>query len=178
MNQENKKITVRAETAADYPQTFEVNALAFGREEEGRLVESVRESEDHFPELSIVAVMGEKIVGHILFSLISIVTDSGAVPALSLAPMAVRPEHQNQGIGSKLVRQGLRECERLGHGIVIVVGHPKYYPRFGFLPARERGLEAPFPVPDEAFMALELFPGALDGIRGMVEYPPAFDQAI
>jgi putative acetyltransferase len=89
--------------------------------------------------------------------------------------MAVQPEFQNQGIGSELVRQGMERCRNLGYGIIIVVGHPTYYPRFGFTPAREKGLEAPFPVPDEAFMVIELTPGALNGISGIVIYPPAFE---
>ena len=89
--------------------------------------------------------------------------------------MAVLPAYQHQGIGSELIGRGLRECRNLGHGVVIVVGHPDYYPRFGFSSARARGLEATFPVPDEAFMVIELIEGALNGIAGVVRYPPAFD---
>lgn len=96
------------------------------------------------------------------------------LPALALAPMAVRPEYQNQGIGSELVRHGLRQCRDLGHKVIVVVGHPEYYPRFGFSLARAKGLEAPFPVPDEAFLVLELVPDALEGIKGVVNYPPEF----
>ena len=92
--------------------------------------------------------------------------------------MAVRPEFQNQGIGSELVRQGLNECQRLGHKVVVVVGHPRYYPRFGFSSARAKGLEAPFQVSDEAFMAFELIPGILEGMSGMVKYPPAFEEGV
>jgi len=96
--------------------------------------------------------------------------------ALALATLAVRPELQNQGIGSELVRDGLERCRNLGHRIVVVVGHPKYYPRFGFSPARAQSLEAPFPVPDEAFLVLELVAGALTGVAGMVRYPPPFGE--
>ncbi|UCD57603.1 MAG: N-acetyltransferase, partial [Candidatus Hydrogenedentota bacterium] len=117
-----------------------------------------------------------QIVGHILFTPIIIETQRGAVSALALAPMAVRPEFQNQGVGSELVRQGLKECRRLGHKVVVVVGHPTYYPRFGFSSARAKGLEAPFHVSDEAFLALELVPAALDGRSGMVKYPSEFDE--
>lgn len=81
---------------------------------------------------------------------------------------------QKKGIGSELVRKGLDECRRLGYTVVVVVGHPEYYPSFGFVSARSKGLEAPFPVPDEAFMVTELVPGALDGIRGRVIYSPEF----
>lgn len=168
-------ITIRPETAEDYAAIHEVNALAFGQEIEPLLVENLRQLPDFIPALSLVAVEDGQVVGHILFSPFVIETKDGAVPALTLAPLAVRPEFQNQGIGSALVRRGLEECRRLGHRIVVVVGHPPYYPRFGFSPARAQGLEAPFPVPDEAFMVLELAPGALEGVAGMVRFPPPFD---
>ncbi|MEI9477878.1 MAG: N-acetyltransferase [Deltaproteobacteria bacterium] len=109
-----------------------------------------------------------------LFSPIAIQMGHSNLPALALAPMAVRPEYQNQGIGSELVRHGLRQCRDLGHKVIVVVGHPEYYPRFGFSLARAKGLEAPFPVPDEAFLVLELVPDALEGIKGVVNYPPEF----
>jgi putative acetyltransferase len=127
-------------------------------------------------ELSLVAVEAGRVVGHILFSPMTIETQEGAVPAVALATLAVRPEFQNQAIGSQLVRDGLDRCSGLGHRIVVVVGHPEYYPRFGFSPARARGLEAPFPVPDDAFLALELAPGALEGVAGTVRYPPPFEE--
>jgi putative acetyltransferase len=170
-------ITIRPETVEDYAAIHEVNALAFGREVEPRLVEALRGLPDFIPELSLVAVQTGRVVGHILFSRVVIETKDGPVPALALAPMAVRPELQNQGIGSELVRDGLERCRSLGHRIVVVVGHPAYYPRFGFSPATARGLEAPFPVPDEAFLVLELVPGGLGGIAGVVQYPPPFSEA-
>jgi len=170
-------ITIRPETVEDYEAIGEVNALAFGQEDEATLVEKLRGSSGFIPELSLVAVEGGRVVGHILFSPFVIETKDGAVPALTLAPLAVRPGFQNQGVGSALVRDGLERCRTLGHRIVVVVGHPPYYPRFGFSPARARGLEAPFPVPDEAFMVLELVPGALDGVAGTVRFPPPFSEA-
>jgi putative acetyltransferase len=167
-------ITVRPETAEDYAAIREVTLLAFGQEVEARLVEDLRDSPDFIPELSLVAVQDEQVVGHILFSPMIIETEKGAVPALSLAPVSVRPECQNQGIGSQLVREGLKRCRSLGHEVVVVVGHPDYYPRFGFSSARAKGLEASFEVPDEAFLVLELAPGALDGIAGVIKYPPPY----
>lgn len=166
---------IRPETPEEYAAIHAVNALAFGREQEARLVDTLRQSPGFTPELSLVAVEAGQVVGHVLFSPIRIETESGDVPILSLAPVAVRPEAQNRGIGSQLIRHGLDECRRLGHTIVVLIGHPNYYPRFGFSPARAMGLEAPFPIPDEAFMALELVPGALAGVTGLVRYPPAFD---
>lgn len=169
-------LIIRPEMPEDYSAIHEVNALAFGREQEARLVDTIRQSPGFTPELSLVAVDAGRVVGHVLFSPIRIETASGDVPVLSLAPVAVRPEAQNRGIGSQLIQQGLDECRRLGHAIVVLIGHPNYYPRFGFSPARAMGLEAPFPIPDEAFMALELVPGALAGVTGLVRYPPAFDD--
>jgi putative acetyltransferase len=120
-------------------------------------------------------VKDSQIVGHILFSQIHIATPKGDVAVLSLAPMGVLPEFQNSGIGSQLVRTGLEKCRELGHKIVVVIGHPEYYPRFGFIPARQKNLDTPFPVPDEAFMVCELAPDALDGIEGKVKFPPEFE---
>jgi putative acetyltransferase len=167
-------ITIQPEREEDYTAIHEINVLAFGREDEARLVKKIRERPDFIPELSLVAIKKGEVVGHILFSRITIQSKTGSFPALALAPMAVHPKFQNQGIGSKLVRQGLERCRNQGHKIVVVVGHPQYYPRFGFSSARAKGLEAPFPVPDEVFMVLELGPGALHGSTGMVTYPQEF----
>ncbi|WAC04758.1 MAG: N-acetyltransferase [Methanoregula sp.] len=168
-------ITIRPEIPADIPAIFNVNLRAFGQPAEAELVNALRREGDFIPELSMVAVDGGIIAGHILFPPISIDSPAGRVPALALAPMAVLPEYQHRGIGSQLVRHGLAACRRLGHHIVVLVGHPDYYLRFGFMPARRYGIEAPFPVPDEAFMVLGLDEGALDGIRGTVRYPGGFD---
>ncbi|HUY99361.1 MAG TPA: N-acetyltransferase [Thermomicrobiaceae bacterium] len=167
--------TIRAETAADRAAIHEVNALAFGREAEAGLVDAIRDSPEFIPELSLVAEWDGRVAGHVLFSRIVIRTADSDVPALTLAPVAVRPEAQNQGVGTALVREGLERARALGHRIVVVIGHPTYYPRFGFAPARPQGLEAPFPIADPPFMALALVPGALDGVRGTVVYPPAFE---
>ena len=171
-------MTISPDRMEDYTAIHELHILAFEREVEARLVESLRQSTDFSPELSLVAIIDGRVVGHILFSPVSIETEKSDISAVALAVMAVRPELQNQGIGSELVRQGLKECQLLGVEVVVVVGHPAYYPRFGFSPARAKGLEVPFQVPDEAFMVLELMPEALDGISGMVKYPPAFDEAV
>lgn len=165
---------IRPEEPTDIPQVSELHRSAFGGEIEVRIVEAVRASPGFIRDLSLVAAKDGCVVGHILLSPISIRSEGPDFPALALAPVAVLPAYQRQGIGSRLVEEGLKRCRELGHGIVIVVGEPSFYPRFGFTPARARGLQAPFPVPDEAFMVLELVPGALDGIAGMVCYPPAF----
>ena len=150
-----------------------VNEAAFGRPEEANLVESLRS--EGVILASIVAELEERIVGHILFSRMFIDADGGSIPAAALAPMAVLPKHQRQGIGGQLIRHGLDLLRRRGERIAIVLGHPDYYPRFGFSSRKARSLESPFHP--AAFMAMELSPGALDGVRGKVRYPAAFGLA-
>ena len=173
----DREVNVRAETRLDHESIRDVNKAAFYGDAEAMLADSLRSSSFYIPGLSLLAELGGQVVGHILFPSISIESASGNTAALALAPVAVHPKHQRRGIGTLLVRKGLDEAQRLGHRIVVVVGHPSYYPRFGFTPARDRGIESPYPVPDEAFMALELAPGAMDGVDGMVRYPPPFDDA-
>jgi putative acetyltransferase len=163
---------IRLERAEDHAAIREVNRLAFGRGEEELLVDALRAG--GYTRLSLVAEDEGRIVGHILFSELPIVTQRGKIDALALAPMAVIPHRQRQGIGSMLVREGLRACADLGHRIVIVLGHPGYYPRFGFSAKLAERLASPYS--GDAFMALELLPGALDDVVGEVKYPPPFQN--
>ncbi|MTI84341.1 MAG: N-acetyltransferase [Firmicutes bacterium] len=167
-------VIIRPECSVEYPAVYNVNLKAFNKYIEPNLVEAIRKSDNYIPELSLVAVINKAVVGHIMFSFLTIETDNGRIPVLGLAPVAVLPEHQNRGIGSALIEHGLKECKKLGFKIVILVGHPNYYPRFGFVPAGSKGLKAPFEVPDEAFMVRELIPRALTNIKGTVIHPPEF----
>ena len=167
----NPTATIRNERADDIPSIRAVVHAAFGSAGEADLVEGLRRSSAL--TLSAVAVVGSRVVGHVAFSPVTI---GGSHLALALAPVAVAPDCQRQGIGSALIRWGLEECRRLEHGVVIVVGEPAYYPWFGFTPASPFGIQCPFPVPPEAFMVLELSPGAASGCRGMVRYRPEFDS--
>lgn len=169
-------VAIRQQTAEDDLAVYRVNAQAFGRDVEARLVEGLRANPDYVPELSLVAEVGGEIVGHILFSPISIEVAKEAIPAISLAPLAVLPEHQNMGIGSALVMRGLEACCSLGHRIVIVLGHPNYYPRFGFSTELAKELACPFGEAGDAWMAIELQLGALRGVRGKVHYPKQFEN--
>jgi len=163
-------VKIRPEHPGDLEAIREVNRLAFGQEDEGRLVDALRAG--GYARLSLVAEEGGRVIGHVLFSDLPIRTERGTVGALALAPLAVVPARQKQGVGTLLVREGLRACAEAGHRIVVVVGHPDYYPRFGFSPELTARLKAPFSGP--AFMALELVPGALEGVVGEVRYPPPF----
>jgi putative acetyltransferase len=164
-------ILIRPETNADHQAIRHVNRIAFGQGEEARLVDALRDG--GYVQVSLVVEVGGQVVGHILFSDLPIITRAGTVPALALAPMAVLPEFQNQGIGSALVQRGLEACRQQGHRIVVVLGHAHFYPRFGFSPKLAAHLESPFSGSD-SFMAVELVPGALDGVAGRVQYPPPF----
>ncbi|MCM2266292.1 MAG: N-acetyltransferase [Elusimicrobiales bacterium] len=170
----NDPVAVRPETPKDFDAIRKLNKKAFKGKSESKLVDAIRESDGFIPELSLVAETAGLVVGHILFSPILIKGPQGETPALALAPMAVLPDFQKRGVGSALVRRGLEECRRLGHKIVVVVGHDEYYPRFGFVRASDKGLRLPFEAPDEVFMALELAPGALSGVSGEVVYPREF----
>jgi putative acetyltransferase len=164
--------SIRPETAADHAAIREVNRLAFGGEGEARLVDSLRDG--GHARMSLVAEVDGRVVGHILFSTLTITTAQGEIEALSLAPLAVIPSHQRKGIGSSLVREGLRACREAGHRIVIVLGHPEFYPRFGFSAKLAEPLPSSYSGP--AFMAVELVPDALKGIEGEVRYPPPFQD--
>lgn len=141
------------------------------------LVGRLRVSDAYIPELSIVAedVTGQ-IIGHILLTRISIVDGANAEDSLAMAPVSVLPTNQKQGIGSRLIRTALAKAKELGYGSVIVLGHPDFYPRFGFRKASEWGIRPPFDVPDNAFMALELQKGSLRNVGGVVRYPEPFNE--
>ncbi|MBW4635719.1 MAG: N-acetyltransferase [Iphinoe sp. HA4291-MV1] len=148
---------------------------AFGQTKEAELVDKIRNSANFIPELSLVALENGDVLGHILFSCIVIEVPE-QIPALALAPLAVTPLRQRQSIGSQLVKVGLSKCRESDYSIVVVVGEPRYYRRFGFQKARKFGLHSSLPIPDEAFMVLELKPSALMNINGIVCYPAYFHE--
>jgi len=169
-------LTVRPEKPEDMDSIRYVNAQAFGQENESELIDKLRNR--GVLTISLVAVQDGEIVGHIAFSPVVIESGPSSFEAIGLAPMAVLPAYQRQGIGGQLVRAGIEECRRLGHEIIVLVGHPDYYPRFGFVPARPKGIECEFEVPEEAWMISELREGALAGRLGMVRFQPEFTEGM
>lgn len=166
---------IRDESPADFEPVRDLLAAAFGGGSEVRLVDRLRASGR--VALALVAEDAGRVLGHMLFSPISIETGGGkACNAMALAPLAVHPAFQRLGIGSALVSTGLARLRETACGRVLVLGDPAYYPRFGFQPAARFGVRCPFPAPEEAFMALELSPGAFAGCTGMAAYGPAFDD--
>jgi putative acetyltransferase len=165
-------VTIRPETERERDAIFRVHSLAFCREDEARLVDALRNG--GFFRLSLLAETAGQIVGHVLFSELTIDGREGLVSGLALAPLAVVPEFQRRGIGSELVRCGLDLCREKGQRIVIVVGDPVYYARFGFSRALTRGLCSPYA--GESFMALELAEGALRGVTGAVHHAAPFAE--
>ncbi|HBB35722.1 MAG TPA: GNAT family N-acetyltransferase [Cyanobacteria bacterium UBA8803] len=165
---------IRPETPSDYPAIAEIHRRAFERENEAQLVHRLRQGDRYIPELSLVAEQNHLIVGHILFSYIDLVGQD-TLQVLGLAPLAVQPEYQRQGIGSALVRAGLNAADTRGESLVIVLGHPQFYRRFGCEPSVRYGIESPFPVPEDVFMVKPLNQYQ-ERYQGKVIYPAAFSE--
>jgi putative acetyltransferase len=163
---------IRFERAADVPVIRYVNQVAFAGTFEADLVDALRAQAR--PLISLVADEAGDVVGHILFSPVTLSSAPERL-VMGLAPMAVVPERQRQGIGTLLVTAGLSECRALGAAAVVVLGHPQFYPRFGFVPASRFGVTTEYDVPDDTFMALEIEPGALT--PGSIRYHAAFGPA-
>lgn len=168
-----RELTIRAESAHDVAEVTAVHRAAFGQPGEADLVDRLRATAR--PQVSLVALRGGALVGHIFFSPVVIEAAPADLCPMGLAPVGVLPAHQHAGVGGALVRAGIEACRALGAQAVVVLGHPPYYPRFGFVPARRFGLHCEYVAPEDgAFMALEIVPGALAGVGGLVRYAPAF----
>lgn len=172
-------INIRKEKPEDYSSVFELIEKAFRNEkysdhQEHFLVERLRKSKAFVPELSLVAVVDNTIVGHILLTEIVIKTAENKIKSLALAPVSVLPEFQGKGIGGKLIQTAHQIARDLGYQSIILLGHEKYYPKFGYRLAEEFGITLPFDVPKENCMAIELQLNALKNIHGEVVYPKEF----
>ena len=171
------EISIRQEKPEDIAAVFKLNVAAFPQDGEAKLVDALRRNSEVFiPELSLVAVSGNTVVGHILFTRIKIIAADGKeFESLALAPMAVSPEFQRQGIGGLLIQAGLQKAKASGFTSVIVLGHEHYYPKFGFEPTEKWQIKAPFDVPAAVFMGIELEDKALQNKSGTVQYPKEFE---
>ncbi len=167
------QITIRDESAGDLEAIYSVNEQAFETNAEAELVDLLRMRGKAV--ISLVAEVDDVIVGHILFSPVSIEPPVANWNALGLAPVGVVPSYQRQGIGKALVKVGLERSKQLGVALVVVLGHPSYYPKFGFKKASEYELTNEYQA-DEAFMAIELTPGILKNYEGLVKFAPEFNE--
>ncbi|MEL7121554.1 MAG: N-acetyltransferase [Bacteroidota bacterium] len=173
------KFIIRQETATDHQEVFKLTEEAFltmpySDHTEHFLVERLRKSSAFIPELSLVAVLEDKIVGHILLTKVMLVNGTEKKEVLSLAPVGVLPAFQSKGIGSKLINKAHELAKDLGYKAVVLIGHEAYYPRFGYVQAHTKGIKFPFEVGKEHCMVIELVENGLNGVKGMVEYPKAF----
>lgn len=172
-------MSIRQETEADFRDVFSLIEAAFrdveiSDHDEHFLVGRLRKSDAFVPELSLIATIDEKIVGHILLTKLVIRGAANETEALALAPVSVLPAHQGKGIGAKMITEAHRIAKEMGFGSILLVGHAKYYPRFGYGPASRFGIQFPFDAPDEVCMAIELEPDSLKDATGTVVYPSAF----
>jgi putative acetyltransferase len=168
---------IRDEAEGDALAVRVVNEEAFGSPLEAGIVDALRTA--CADRLSLVAERDGRIVGHILFTPVEIDAAMGSVRGYGLAPMAVRTAWQRQGIGSALVAEGTRRLRAAGAPFVIVIGHPEYYPRFGFEPASRHGIRCQWPaVADDAFMLLVLDPARASRLAGVARYRPEFDASV
>ena len=165
---------IRLETPDDIDGIHVVNLAAFAAGAEAKLVDNLRQNNAHV--ISLVAEQDQQIVGHILFTHVTIEPANRSFNALGLAPLAVLPQYQRQGIGSALVRKGLEIAPKAGFSNVIVLGHPEYYRRFGFVPAIRYDIRCAYDAPPEAFMVKPLIPNALNDVAGTVSYHPEFNN--
>ncbi len=167
-------LTIRTERTSDYAKVYHLITQAFKTAEhsdgnEADLVSRLRKSPSFIPELSLVAITDDIIVGHILFTKAYV----NKTIVLALAPLSVLPEYQNQGIGQALIKRGHKIAQKLGYQYSVVLGHAKYYPKTGYIPASQYGIKAPFEIPDENFMAI-CFDKRNNQLDGILKYDDAF----
>jgi putative acetyltransferase len=168
------ELIIRNEKPDDITIIRKVNEAAFDTSAEAGLVDALRDNDAI--SLSLVALLNESIVGHILFSPVVIESKDSNLDAVGLGPMSILPAYQGRGIGSRLVEAGLETCTTLGHAAVVVLGHPEFYPRFGFVPSTQYGIISEYDVPPEVFMVKELVKNTLKGRAGTAKYHQLFNE--
>ncbi len=173
------QIQIRQETEDDYSQVFNLIQEAFEQmphsdHREQFLVERLRESSSFIPEFSLVACSEKEIVGHILLTKIKLKASIKELEMLALAPVSVKPRYQSQGIGSQLIASAHQKAKAAGYQAIALIGQKNYYPRFGYKAASQYDIKFPFEAPRETCMIVELIPGSLKGVKGIIEYPKEF----
>ncbi|HEV8367554.1 MAG TPA: N-acetyltransferase [Pyrinomonadaceae bacterium] len=166
-------VQIQEELPDDIPAIRELNQRAFGQDQEANIVDALRSNGGCL--LSLVAIVNDRLVGHIMYSPLSVGSE---ITGAALGPMAVLPEYQRQGIGSQLVEAGNQKLNDAGCPFIIVVGHPEYYPKFGFTPANAHGITCEWEVPDNAFMLLVLDQMKMQGVSGSAKYRPEFSSVM
>lgn len=164
---------IREEEKTDWAAVYAVNVAAFPTPAEAHLVEALRQQAELV--ISLVAIEDQAVVGHIMFTPVTLLGHHD-LSLMGLAPMAVAPEHQRKGVGSALVIAGLERCKQMSVGGVVVLGHPGFYPRFGFLPSIRFSLISEYDVPEDVFMALELEAGYFQSVSGTIKYHSSFSE--
>jgi putative acetyltransferase len=167
-------MSIRVEKPTDIEKIWRINAEAFETEEEANLVNVLRNSDLSY--ISLIYEENHELVGHIFFTPVELVGNNSGLRVIGLAPMAVIPEMQNKGIGSLLVKAGIQQCISEGYDAIVVLGHPNYYPKFGFVPSVKYGIKSEYEVPEDVFMILELKENTLQGRQGTVKYHEAFSS--
>ena len=167
-------MNIRTEKPSDVDKIWSINAEAFETEDEANLVNALRDSGVSY--ISLVAEEDDELVGHILFTTVELIGDDAGLRLMGLAPMSVVPKLQNKGIGSLLVKAGIEQCVSKGFDAIVVLGHPEYYPKFGFVPSVKYAISSEYEVPDDTFMVLELKEGSLRGKQGVIKYHETFGR--
>jgi putative acetyltransferase len=167
-------VSTRQENHGDHTAVADIHRQAFGRELEGEIAANLRIGGEFIPDLSLVAESDGKVVGHIILSRLRYDVATSECRLLALGPIGVLPNFQKQGVGTSLMNEAIRRSRELGFLGIALIGHPTYYPRFGFQPASRFGIVLPYKVPDDVAMVLALFEESLTGCEGSVLFPPAF----
>lgn len=175
----SRKLHIREAVSTDLSDVLSIERSAFGHDKEAELVRDLLDDPSAKPILSLLAFKKDHAVGHILFTAARLSGPQDPVRIVLLAPLAIVPEAQKQGIGGKLIEHGLKVLAESGVDLVFVLGHPEYYPRHGFEPAGHLGFEAPYPIPDEhadAWMVRALRTGVIGSVKGRVVCADALNK--
>jgi len=167
-------MNIREEQLSDIEKVYEINSDAFGRDNEPNLVNALRARLSSY--ISLVADDNANVIGHIMFTPVELSGSEDKLKIMGLAPLAVLSNYQSKGVGSKLVQEGIERCKSQGYDAIVVLGHPNYYPKFGFIPSVSYGIKSEYEVSDEKFMVLELVLDSLKGSGGVIKYHDAFSS--